>query len=81
LKQYKIWFDEEYSELLHQRKQAKLQWLQNPSQSNGDNLNNVRHEPSRTFRNKKGEYLKENLKIISLKQTEQKNQRLIWRHE
>jgi hypothetical protein len=41
LKQYKIWFDEECSELLDE---AKLQRLQNPSQKNGDNLNNVKHE-------------------------------------
>jgi hypothetical protein len=32
--------------------------LQNPSQINGDNLQNLRHETSRTFRNKKMEYLK-----------------------
>ena len=35
-----------------------MQWLQNPNQSNVDNLNNVRHEASRHFRNKKMEYLK-----------------------
>jgi hypothetical protein len=39
-------------------KQAKIQWLQNPNQSNGDNLNNVRREASRHFRNKKKGYLK-----------------------
>jgi hypothetical protein len=38
--------------------QAKLQRLQNPNQINRDNLQNVRHETSRTFRNKKREYLK-----------------------
>jgi hypothetical protein len=32
--------------------------LQNPSQINGDNLQNLRRESSRTFRNKKTEYLK-----------------------
>jgi hypothetical protein len=32
--------------------------LQNPSQINGDNLKNLRCESSRTFRNKKREYLK-----------------------
>jgi hypothetical protein len=36
--------DKEYSELLQQRKKAKLQWLWNLSQINGDNLNNVRCE-------------------------------------
>jgi hypothetical protein len=35
-----------------------LQWLQNPSQVNGDNMDNVRHEASRTFRTKQREYLK-----------------------
>ena len=28
-------------------------WVQDPSQSNVDNLNNVRHEVSRQFRDKK----------------------------
>jgi hypothetical protein len=41
VKQHKPWFDEECSKLLDQRKQAKLQQLQNPSQSTQDNLNNV----------------------------------------
>jgi hypothetical protein len=52
LKQHKPWFNEGCSELLDQRKQAKLQWLQDPSEINGDNLNNVRREVSRNFRNK-----------------------------
>ena len=43
---------------LDQRKQAKIQWVQNPRQSNVDNLNNVRCEASRLFRNKKKAYLK-----------------------
>jgi hypothetical protein len=42
LKQHKQYFDEKCSKLLGKRQQAKLQWLQNPSQINGDNLNNVR---------------------------------------
>jgi hypothetical protein len=54
-KQLKPWFDEECSKFFDQRKQAKMQWLQNPNQSNVDNLNNVRHEASRHFRNKKKE--------------------------
>jgi len=43
---------------LDQRKQNKMQWIQDPSQSNVDNLNNVRREVSRHFRNKKKAYLK-----------------------
>jgi len=35
-----------------------MQWLQDPNQSNVDNLNNVRCEARRHFRNKKKEYLK-----------------------
>jgi hypothetical protein len=58
LKKHKPWFDEGFSKLLAQRKEAKLQWLQDPSELNGDNLNNVRCEASRYFRNKKRQYLK-----------------------
>jgi hypothetical protein len=36
-----------------------LQWLQDPSEISGDNLNNFRCEASRYFRNKKREYLKQ----------------------
>jgi len=58
LKQHKPRFHKECLGLLDQRKQAKKQWVQNPSQSNVDNLNNVRREARRHFRNKKKEYLK-----------------------
>jgi len=43
---------------LDQRKLAKMQWVQDPCQSNVDNLNSVRREVSRRFRNKKKEYLR-----------------------
>jgi hypothetical protein len=56
LKKHRPWFDEGCSELVDQRKGDKLQWLQDPSETNGDNLNNVRREASRYFRNKKREY-------------------------
>jgi hypothetical protein len=42
-----------------------LRWLQDPSEINGDNLNNVRHEASRHFRNKKMEYLKDKIKVLA----------------
>jgi hypothetical protein len=58
LKHNKPWFDDECSKLIDQQKQVKLQCLQNPSQISGDNLKNLRCETSRTFRNKKKEYLK-----------------------
>jgi hypothetical protein len=41
LKKHKPWFNEGCSKLLDQRKQAKLQWLRNPSKINGDNLNRI----------------------------------------
>jgi hypothetical protein len=57
-KQHKPWFDEECLVILDQRKQAKMQLIQDPSQSNIDNLNSVRRDASRHFRNKIKEYLK-----------------------
>jgi hypothetical protein len=53
------------AELLDQRKQAKLQWFQDPSEINGDNLKNVRREASRYFRNRKREYLKDRIKDLA----------------
>jgi hypothetical protein len=50
----KPWFDDECSKLIGQWRQAKLQWLQNPSQINGDNLQNLRCGTSRTFRTREG---------------------------
>jgi len=57
-KQNKPWFDEECLGFLDQRKQAKMQWIQDLSQSNVDNLNNVRRAGSRHFRNKKKAYVR-----------------------
>jgi hypothetical protein len=42
-----------------------LQWLQDPSEINEDNLNNVRREVSRYFRNKKREYLKDKISELA----------------
>jgi hypothetical protein len=58
---HKLWFDEECLGFLDQRKQAKIQWLQDPNQSNVNNLNNVRRDARRHFKKKqkeKKEYLK-----------------------
>jgi len=41
MKQHKPWFAEECFGFSDQRRQAKMQWVQDPSQSNVDNLNNV----------------------------------------
>jgi hypothetical protein len=53
LKKHKPWFDDGCSKLLDQRKQSKLQCVQDASKINGDNLNNIKREASRHFRNKK----------------------------
>jgi hypothetical protein len=65
-KSYKPWFNEECLKLVDRRKQAKLQWLQDPSVVNEDNLRNVRRDASRYFRNKKREYLKDKITDIEL---------------
>jgi hypothetical protein len=52
-------------------------WLQDPSEINGDNLNNVRHEASRHFRNKKREYLKDKINVLA---TNSKNKNIRDRH-
>jgi hypothetical protein len=62
---HKTWFDEGCSELFDQREQAKLQWLQDPSEINGDNLSNVRCEAKRNFRNKGREYLKDKVNELA----------------
>jgi len=38
LKQHKPWSDEKCPRFLDERKQAKMQWFQDPNQSNTDNL-------------------------------------------
>jgi len=53
--------------LLDHSKWAKLQWLQNISQLNGDNLKTVRHETSRTFMNKERSVCR--TKLMSFKRT------------
>jgi len=51
--QNKTCFDEECLVSLDQRKRAEIQLIQDPSQSNVDNLNKVRREVNRHFRNKR----------------------------
>jgi hypothetical protein len=67
LKQHNLmdkWFDEESLVILDQTKQAKMQWMQDPSQSNVNNLNNVRRDASIHFRNKKKAYLKSKIEEL-----------------
>jgi hypothetical protein len=49
------------TKIIDRRKQDKLQWLQDLSKINGDNVNHIRRETSRHFRNKKREYLKDKM--------------------
>ena len=58
LNQNKPWFEEECLGFLDQRRRAKMQWMQDPSQSNVDIMNNVRREVSRHFTDKKKAYLR-----------------------
>jgi hypothetical protein len=78
LRKHKPLFDEGCSKLSHPRKQAKLQWLQDPSEINRDNLNNVRREGSRYFRNKKREYLKYKINELAMN-SKNKNIRDLYR--
>jgi len=52
-KEHKPWFDEECLKFLDQRKEAKIQWLQDHNRSNVGNLNNVKCAASRRFRGEK----------------------------
>jgi hypothetical protein len=58
---------------MDQRKQAKLQGLQNPSQINGDNLQNLRNVSSRIFRNNKRGNLKDKINEL---ETNNKNKNI-----
>jgi hypothetical protein len=44
-----------------------VQWVQDPSQSNGDYVNNVRREASRHFMDKKNKYLKAKIEELAAK--------------
>jgi hypothetical protein len=50
---------------LDKRKQATLQWLQDPSEISEDNLNNTKGEASRNFRYKKREYLENKINELA----------------
>jgi hypothetical protein len=52
--------------------------LQNPSQTNGDNLNNVRCKTIRIFRNKNRDYLKEKINELEMN-SKNKNIRDLYR--
>jgi hypothetical protein len=55
-----------------------LQWLQDTSEVNRDDLNNVRCEASRHFRNNKREYLKDRINELATN-SKNKNIRNLYR--
>jgi hypothetical protein len=63
---HKPWFDDECSKILDQGGQQTAAG-KDPSQINGDNLNNTRYEVSRHFRNKKRDYLKDRINDLVIK--------------
>jgi hypothetical protein len=82
LKQHKPWFDEECLGFLDQRKQAKMQWVQDANQNNVHNVYNVRCEASRHFRNKKKEYLEAEIEELETHSNiKKKNQSIVQGHQ
>jgi hypothetical protein len=73
LKKHKPWFYKGCSKLLDERKEAKLQWLQDTSEINWDNLCNIRCEAGRHFRNEKRDFLKDRINEIA---TNSKNKKI-----
>ena len=55
-----------------------MQWIHDPGQSNVDNLNNVRREAGRHFRNKKKAYLKAKIEELETN-SKRKNIRDLYR--
>jgi hypothetical protein len=78
LKKHKPWFDKGCFKLLDQKKEAKLQWLLDPGEINGDNLNNVRREANRHFRNKKRQFVKVKINEVATN-SKNKNTRDLYR--
>jgi len=54
-----------------------MQWLQDPNQSNIDNLNNVKREAGRHFGNIKTEYLKTKIDELEANSKIKKHQRFV----
>jgi hypothetical protein len=65
-KHRKPWFCEECSKLVERRKQAKLQWLQDPNEMNKDNTSDVMRKASRHLKNKKRKYLEDKINELEL---------------
>jgi hypothetical protein len=63
----KTWFDKKCTKVLDHRRQAKPQSLQRPNEVlvEGVNLNNIRLEISKNFRNKTREYVKDKINELA----------------
>jgi len=57
-----------------------MQWIQDPSRSNEDNLNNVRRDSGRHFRNKKKAYLIAKFEKLETNRKIKNNRDLYKRH-
>jgi hypothetical protein len=53
LKKHKPWFDEGYTKFIRLKETSQICISLNPNEIIGDNMNNIRRETSRQFRNKK----------------------------
>jgi alpha/beta superfamily hydrolase len=51
--------------IIRSKEISKLQCLQDRREINGDNMNNIRHEGSRHFRNKKRDHLKDKINELA----------------
>jgi hypothetical protein len=76
LKKSKLWFHERCSNVLDQRKQTKLNFLHYPREINWDNLNNIRCETSRHFRDKWRKYLKDETDELATNSKNKSNRHL-----
>jgi hypothetical protein len=56
-----------------------LQWLQYRSKTNANNLNNIRREASRHFKNKKREYLEDKINEVATNSEKKKKIRDLYR--
>ena len=51
-------FDDECTDLVKQRQQARIKWLQDPNQINAEAYSELKRRTSSTFRSKKQVYIK-----------------------
>jgi hypothetical protein len=67
--------------VLDQRKQAKMQWMQDPSQSNVENLNKARRDASSHLGNLKKAYMKPKIEELETNSKLKKCEGLVLGHK